>query len=377
MKRVLSFLVLLITAQCIMAEVKVKMERYNGVYRIPCSVNGAKMKFIFDTGASDVCISQTMAEYLLDNGFITSSDIKSTGSSKVADGRVVDHVKINLRDIEIGGTHFRNIDAVVIDGQNAPLLLGQSALKKLGKYSIQGDLLILHSRRGNSNCYTDKEVNEMCNQINVFEANGQYHKAIPIYEELFSKGYLSNDGILCYGRALINSRELQKGIDILENEVNIASLDDISTNRYFTCLSNAYYNIEDLYNYDRTILNAITSLEFSLYKFDFHIKYARRMLMKEYYDCMLEHAWNGMACIAEFLEMDKDQLYSLCYNSTNPNQIIPEFTNDLEEALRYIENAKYFSNRITKETHNNNMRTLARRGFTFAIQYCNKNNIKY
>lgn len=51
------------------------MEEEGGVYRIPCSVNGAKMRMIFDTGASNVSLSMSIAEYLLDNDYIKKEDI--------------------------------------------------------------------------------------------------------------------------------------------------------------------------------------------------------------------------------------------------------------------------------------------------------------
>ena len=35
----------------------IQMEYSNGVYKLPCHVNGAKLKMIFDTGASSVVIS--------------------------------------------------------------------------------------------------------------------------------------------------------------------------------------------------------------------------------------------------------------------------------------------------------------------------------
>lgn len=113
------------------AQTTIQMEEYGGVYRIPCKVNGAKMKLIFDTGANNVCLSLTMAEYLFDNELISKDDIIGRGSSTVADGSIVDHIIINIKDIEIQGIHLKNVEAVVIDGQNAPLLLGQSAIKNL------------------------------------------------------------------------------------------------------------------------------------------------------------------------------------------------------------------------------------------------------
>ncbi len=42
----------------------IKMKKKGGVYELPCKVNGVQMKFIFDTGASDVVISATEASFL-------------------------------------------------------------------------------------------------------------------------------------------------------------------------------------------------------------------------------------------------------------------------------------------------------------------------
>ena len=89
------------------------MEEDGGVYRIPCLVNGAKMKFIFDTGASTVCISESMAEYLYDNDYISKSDFVGLGQSTVADGRIVNNLHLILRDIEIAGLHLTDVEAVV------------------------------------------------------------------------------------------------------------------------------------------------------------------------------------------------------------------------------------------------------------------------
>jgi len=41
------------------------MEKVNGVYTIPCKVNGIDMRFILDTGASNVTISLTEAKFLI------------------------------------------------------------------------------------------------------------------------------------------------------------------------------------------------------------------------------------------------------------------------------------------------------------------------
>ncbi len=142
MKRLLLFLLFFVSIT-LSAEVTIIMEKDGGVYKIPCLVNGAKMKFIFDTGAATVCLSESMAEYLLDNNYISKEDIVGVGTSIVADGSEVEHLKIILKDIEIGGLHLNDVEASIIEGQRAPLLLGQSAIQKLGKISIEGNLLVI------------------------------------------------------------------------------------------------------------------------------------------------------------------------------------------------------------------------------------------
>ena len=65
MKKILFILFVLIP-YTVVGEVVVPMERQeNGLYLIPCKVNGVPMKFIFDTGASSVNISMTEALFLL------------------------------------------------------------------------------------------------------------------------------------------------------------------------------------------------------------------------------------------------------------------------------------------------------------------------
>ena len=130
------------------ASVVINMEQESGVYKVPCVVNGLRMKFILDTGAASVCISETMANFMLDNGYLSESDIVGVGKSTVADGRIVEHTNVILHTIEIGGKLITDVSAVIIKGQSSPLLLGQTALAKIGKVSISGNNLIIEETDG-------------------------------------------------------------------------------------------------------------------------------------------------------------------------------------------------------------------------------------
>ncbi|MCK5641516.1 MAG: retropepsin-like domain-containing protein [Gammaproteobacteria bacterium] len=56
----------------------IKMQEENGIYTMPCEVNGLKLRFIFDTGASDISLSLTEAVFMLKNGYLSENDITGT-----------------------------------------------------------------------------------------------------------------------------------------------------------------------------------------------------------------------------------------------------------------------------------------------------------
>jgi aspartyl protease family protein len=117
----------------------VKMERINGVYQIPVEVNGVKMYFIFDTGASIISISETEANFLWKQGKLTRDDIKGTANFSDANGDISEGTIIILQTVKIGDRNLTNIEASVVHNLNAPLLFGQSALEKFGKISIDNN----------------------------------------------------------------------------------------------------------------------------------------------------------------------------------------------------------------------------------------------
>jgi clan AA aspartic protease (TIGR02281 family) len=125
------------------------MKKEGSIYTLPCSVNGLKLRFIFDTGASNVCISLSEATFMLKNGYLDTDDIIGSSSSIIADGSLVENTRIILREIEIGGLKLYNVNAVVMHNIEAPLLLGQSAIQKLGTVQLQGDELIILNGKAN------------------------------------------------------------------------------------------------------------------------------------------------------------------------------------------------------------------------------------
>lgn len=173
-KQILLFLALIMSI-VVSAQVTIQMEKDGGVYKVPCTVNGVKMKFIFDTGAATVSMSQTMAQFLLDGEYLSANDIKGTGKSVLADGSIVNHAVVNLRDVEIGGMHIHNIDATVIEGQNAPLLLGQTAISELGRVTIDGNRIVIHSA---GNELTKEQLDRLEEQVDRYINSDSWAAAI-------------------------------------------------------------------------------------------------------------------------------------------------------------------------------------------------------
>lgn len=130
------------------------MEKINNIFHIPCKVNGIPMKLIFDTGASDVSISLIEAKFLIKQGLIKKEDFLGDVDYKIADGTIIQGKKFIIKTIEIGSRKLNNIEATIMPNQDAPLLLGQSAISKLGNYTISGNNLII-------NDYSNSKTNKM------------------------------------------------------------------------------------------------------------------------------------------------------------------------------------------------------------------------
>lgn len=114
----------------------IKMKQSGGVYLIPALVNGSNMDFIFDTGASDITISQVEALFLYRQGTLTEDDFIGVQQYQIADGSISEGSIINLKTVQIGNKVLHNVKASIIHNTSAPLLLGQSALNQFGQITI-------------------------------------------------------------------------------------------------------------------------------------------------------------------------------------------------------------------------------------------------
>lgn len=115
----------------------------NGVTKVDCTINGLPLNFIFDTGASDVTISQTEANFMFKNGYLAQKDIVGKQRYQTADGNISVGTVFILNKINFGGLELNSVRASVVANQKAPLLLGQTVLQRLGKIEIDNAKKVL------------------------------------------------------------------------------------------------------------------------------------------------------------------------------------------------------------------------------------------
>jgi aspartyl protease family protein len=123
----------------------VPMYKKGNVYEIPITVNNTlKINFIFDAGASDVSISADVALTLIRTGTVTDKDFIGTQTYRFADGSTAKSKVFILKDLKIGNKNVSNVRATISNSLKAPLLLGQSALNRFGKITIDYKNEVIH-----------------------------------------------------------------------------------------------------------------------------------------------------------------------------------------------------------------------------------------
>lgn len=123
--------------------VEIPFSKEGDVYKVKCTINNLPLHFIFDTGASDVSMSDVEATFMFKNDYLTSQDIHGKQNYITADGNISEGTIVNLRNVKFGGLNLTNIKASIVRNQKAPLLLGQSVLKRLGKIEIDNNRRII------------------------------------------------------------------------------------------------------------------------------------------------------------------------------------------------------------------------------------------
>lgn len=130
------------TAEALVSEIQMK-KMPGGTYEVPCTINGLPLKFIFDTGASDVTLSSVEANFMLKNDYLSEKDFRGSRRYLTADGTIANGSIVRIKEVKVGDVTLKNIEASVVNSQKAPLLLGQSILDKFGTITIDNEKSIM------------------------------------------------------------------------------------------------------------------------------------------------------------------------------------------------------------------------------------------
>ncbi|MFM7156792.1 MAG: TIGR02281 family clan AA aspartic protease, partial [Bacteroidota bacterium] len=114
----------------------IPMEEERGVNSVWVTINGLRLRAIFDTGASDVSLSLTEAMLLYKQGSLTIEDYVGDANYRIANGDLVPGRVVLLKNVNVGGVDLYDVRASIMQELDAPLLLGQSVFKRFSSISI-------------------------------------------------------------------------------------------------------------------------------------------------------------------------------------------------------------------------------------------------
>lgn len=112
----------------------------DGHYYLTLKVNGTPVRFVVDTGASDVVLTKADAKRV----GIDPSQLAYVGTATTANG-VVRTAPVRLDSVGLGDLVARGVRASVNGGQMQGSLLGMSYLQRFGKIEISGNKMILRN----------------------------------------------------------------------------------------------------------------------------------------------------------------------------------------------------------------------------------------
>lgn len=116
----------------------IKLEKIGNIYYLPITIGKTIKKFVLDSGASDVLISEEIESELIKNMTITKDNYMAPALYKIADGSIIQCRRILIPEIKIGNYTIKNVIASIGNKSNT-LLLGKSLLDKFANWTIDNN----------------------------------------------------------------------------------------------------------------------------------------------------------------------------------------------------------------------------------------------
>ncbi len=113
-------------------------EDEGGSYHVYGTVNGQQVRFLIDTGASDIVLTPADARRLGVDFSKLIFDHVYESANGIGHGATTE-----VGDLSVGDIHFANVQVAINGAEMSSSLLGMAFLKRLKSYSFSGGKLIL------------------------------------------------------------------------------------------------------------------------------------------------------------------------------------------------------------------------------------------
>ncbi|MDO5656991.1 MAG: TIGR02281 family clan AA aspartic protease [Paracoccus sp. (in: a-proteobacteria)] len=107
-------------------------------FHMTLELNGTPVRFVVDTGATDIALSQRDAQRI----GIDTERLAYIGQARTANG-VVRTAPVVLDSVRLGEIHDSRVSATVIESELQQSLLGMTYLRRFARVSFEGNRLIL------------------------------------------------------------------------------------------------------------------------------------------------------------------------------------------------------------------------------------------
>ena len=107
-------------------------------YYLDAEVNGVTLRFVVDTGATDIVLTQADAR----RAGIDTANLAFVGQAQTANG-LVETAPVRLASVDLGPIHDANVRAVVNRGALDTSLMGMTYLTRFAKVEFDGNRMVL------------------------------------------------------------------------------------------------------------------------------------------------------------------------------------------------------------------------------------------
>ena len=115
----------------------IKAKNENGVLHVPIKINSVlRVEAMIDTGAAECSLPPCIANTLIKTNTLLPKHLLPSKVYSLADGSTQECKRFTIKSLKIGNQTVHDIECSVAKSDNAPMLIGVSALKKLKNIRI-------------------------------------------------------------------------------------------------------------------------------------------------------------------------------------------------------------------------------------------------